>query len=143
MQRQIRWLALVGTVLAWLPLIAPVLLTVAFVIIYGELHFDYLMPAELFAFTVVGGLLLLGVTLLERHGRGLVGGLLAGAAALLAASQGLAVATGLASGEHEPAGWRLVAVMTPYVLYVAVAVALAVVGVRLTRALFRRDREAN
>ena len=43
-----RSLAVVGTVLVWIPILAPILFSVVFLITAKALRFDYLMPAELF-----------------------------------------------------------------------------------------------
>jgi hypothetical protein len=52
-------LAIVGTVLVWFPILAPVLLSVVVLIKGRVFHFDYLMPAELFPAILVGGGLLI------------------------------------------------------------------------------------
>jgi hypothetical protein len=48
-------LAILGTVLVWFPILAPVLLSVAAIIKERPFRFDYLMPAELFPAALVGG----------------------------------------------------------------------------------------
>jgi len=58
-------LAIVGTVLAWFPLLALVLASAAVLLRGRVFHFDYLMPAELFPFALAGGVLLLW----QRSGR--------------------------------------------------------------------------
>ena len=82
------------------------------------LMLDYLMPAELFPFTLTAGLLLLGAGLqaLSRHG--LIAWGLGLAVAMLVGSQALAVVTGLASGKIEPVGWPWVLVLALLALYV-------------------------
>jgi hypothetical protein len=128
-------LAVAGTFLAWVPILAPVALTVVFFLQTGLFRFDYLMPAELFLSALGGGCLLLWAALRARSHRGLIGGSLAAAAACLAASQGAAVATGLASGTTEPAGWPLVLVLILLAGYVLAVMACAVGGLLLTRVL--------
>lgn len=142
--RRRRWarvMAIVGAVLVWLPIAAPLVLGVAMWIRRGRLLVDFLMPAELFPLILAGGALLLTAALLTRQRRALVAGLLGGAVALLVGSQGIAVATGLASGRNEPTGWRLTAVLGPLALFIAAVVALGVVGVLLAREL-RGERPA-
>ena len=48
-----RILAIAGTVLVWLPILAPALFSVVAVIQEGTFRFDYLMPAELFPSVLV------------------------------------------------------------------------------------------
>ena len=52
-------LAIAGTVLVWFPILAPFLLSVAVIFTNHVFRFDYLMPAELFPFALVGGGLLI------------------------------------------------------------------------------------
>jgi hypothetical protein len=52
-------LAIVGTVLVWIPILAPVVFSVIRFIAQRRFRFDYLMPAELFPAALVGGGLLL------------------------------------------------------------------------------------
>jgi len=121
-----RILVIAGTLLAWFPLLAPLLLGVGVSIARRRFMIDYLMPAELFPVALVGGLLLLWAAIRMKSRRGLIGGGLGAAVVLLFGSQGLAVLTGLASGEAEPVGWRFALVLGMLAGYI---VALAVVGV--------------
>src|SRR3990172_10766902 len=52
-------LAIVGTVLAWFPILAPILLSAVLLVQERKFLFDYLMPMELFFFTLIGGALLI------------------------------------------------------------------------------------
>jgi hypothetical protein len=97
-------LAISGTALVWIPILAPALFSAAFLIQARLFRFDYLMPAEIFPVALAGGCLLLWAALRARSRRGLIGGSLGGAAILLVGSQALAVVTGLASGRTEPTG---------------------------------------
>ena len=56
-------LAIAGTVLVWIPLLAPVLFSMIFSVKSGMFRMDYLMPAELFYFALLGGVLLLWAAL--------------------------------------------------------------------------------
>ena len=62
-------LALSGTALVWLPLIAPVLFSLLRLVRGAPFRIDYLMPAELFPLVLVGGLLLVGSALSARARR--------------------------------------------------------------------------
>jgi len=130
-------LAVLGTVLAWLPLAATVLISLAGSLARGVFLFDYLMPAEFFPVAVVGGGLLVWAAVRARVRLRWIAGSLALAVALLAAVQGLAWAIGLASGAAEPAGWRLAAVLAVYAAFVAAYLALATNGTLLLRDLRR------
>ncbi|GHF13104.1 hypothetical protein [Pseudolysinimonas yzui] len=132
-----RLLAVVGTVLVGLPLVAPVGLAIASLFV-GGFHLDFLLPGELFLVVLAGGAALLGAALVSRRRRWPIGALLAAVVVLLAATALFANATGLASGSTEAEGWPLAIVAGTYALYVAAVVTLFVTGIVLCRDLFRR-----
>jgi len=129
-------LAMVGTVLVWFPILAPVLLSVAVVMKERIFRFDYLMPAELFPATLVGGGLLVWAALRAHSRRRLIGWGLGIAVGLLLGGQVLAVVTGLASGETELTGWWWALVLASIVVYSLAVVVVGVGGVLLLRDLF-------
>jgi len=131
-------LALAGTTGVGLPLLAPVVFTLAALLTGRGLHFDSLMPAELFPLVLGGGLLLLGAALRSRRRRGPIGGALGIAAAALAGSQALASASGLASGRSGPHGWPWVLVLSLLALYDLALLGLLAGGILLARDLFRK-----
>ena len=135
-----KMLAIVGTVLMWFPILAPVLLSVAVIIKGRMFRFDYLMPAELFPAALVGGCLLIWAALRARSRRRLIGWGLGIAVGLLVGGQVLAVVTGLASGETEPAGWRWALVLASLVVYSLTLAIIGVGGLLLLRDLFKTPR---
>jgi hypothetical protein len=132
-------LASVGTVLTWIPLLAPILFSTFRFIEGGRLRFDYLMPAELFPVALVGGGLLVWAALRARSRRGMIGWGLGLAVGMLVGGQALAVVTGLASGETEPSGWPMAFVLGSLGLYVLALVVVGVGGVLLVRDLFTQS----
>jgi hypothetical protein len=132
-----RILAIAGTALVWLPILAPILFSVIAFVEMRVFRFDYLMPAELFLVALAGGGLLLWAALRARSHRRLIGWGLGAAAGLLVGGQALATVTGLASGEIEPAGWPLILVLMTLAGYCLALVAIGVGGVMLLRDLFR------
>ncbi len=132
-------LAVTGTVLACFPIVAPIVLSAIFSIYWGMLRFDYLMPAELFPCALAGGGLLLWAALRAKRRQGLVGWGLAAAVILLLSVQGLAVVTGLATGETAPGGWQWALVLAALVLYTLAVIAMGIGGILLTRDVFRKN----
>jgi len=130
-------LAIVGTVIMWFPILAPVLLSVAVIIKERMFRFDYLMPAELFPAVLVGGGLLIWAALRARSRRRLIGWGLGIAVGLLVGGQVLAVVIGLASGETEPVGWWWALVLASIVVSSLVLVFIGVGGLLLLRDLFK------
>jgi hypothetical protein len=130
-------LAIVGTVLAWFPILAPILLSAVMLIQERRFLFDYLMPMELFFFTLIGGALLIWAALWAQSRQKLLGWSLGIAAGLFFGSQALAVATGLASGAAEPSGlwWSIVIAMM--IVYTLTLVLIATGGVLLLGDLFK------
>lgn len=119
-------LTIVGMALVWFPLLAPVLFAALSYIQDRRLRLDYLMPAELFPAVLVGAGLLVWAALRAHSHRKIILWGLAGAAGTLALSQAMAVVTGLASGQTEPAGWPLALVMALLIAYI---LAVGVIGV--------------
>jgi len=133
-------LAIAGTVLVWFPILVPVLFALERLVRAHRFMLDYLIPAELFPLVLVGGLLLLWAALRMRAYRGLVAWALGAAVVLLVAGQGLAVLTGLASGETEPTGWPWALVFGSIVGYILAVIVLGVGGILLLRRLFKPAR---
>lgn len=132
--------AIVGTMLMWFPILAPVILSVAVFINAQIFRFDYLMPAELFPASLIGGGSLVWAALQARSRRRLIGWGLGIAVVLLVGGQVLAVVTGLASGNAEPTGWACTLVLVSLVVYSLALVATGVGGVLLLRDLFKPSR---
>ncbi len=130
-------LAIAGTALVWFPILAPVVISVSGFIAERMARFDFLMPAELFPAVLAGGGLLVWAALRARSRRGLIGWGLVAAVGMLVGGQALAVATGLASGDAEPAGWPWALVLASIGVYSLALVVVAVGGVLLVRDLFR------
>ncbi len=135
-----RALATIVTILAWLPIGATVLFAAAGLFAGRPLRFDYLMPAELFPLALAGGAVLLWAALRARARRGLIGWGTAAMVGFLLAGQGLAMATGLASGETEPAGWPWALVLASIAAYTLAVVEVGCAGALLMRDVFRGDR---
>lgn len=132
-------LAVLGTFLVWLPLLAPFVFGFFALFSRGRFLFDFLIPAELFVVELAGSLLLLWAAFRAGSQKRWIGWSLAAAIALIFIGQGLAMITGLASGANEAAGWRLVLVMGAIVLFDLALVAVGVGGIRLLRDLFRKE----
>ncbi len=131
-------LALTGALLAWLPIAATVVLAVAGSLRDRVVRFDFLMPAELAPAAFLGGGLLLWAAMRAHTWRRPIGLGLGLMLAMLVGGQALAVATGLASGAREPAGWAWSLVLAALAAYTLALVEVAVSGGLLVRDLFRR-----
>ncbi len=122
-----------GTFLVILPILAPVVFALLFLLRSGRFHFDFLMPAELFPAVVIGGGMLLWTAIRARAYVKFIGWAYGLAIFLLFASQALAVVTGLASGEIEMSSPWMVVVMGGIVGYILMVILLAVGGILLIR----------
>ena len=129
-------LGIAGTVLVLFPVVAPVLLSLRFI---GRpvFNFDWLMPAELFPMALVGALLLLWAALRARAHRRLIGIGLGVAVGILFVGQGLAMVTGLASGETGRESPWMAVIFGSLAIYTAALVAIGMGGVLLLRDAFR------
>jgi hypothetical protein len=133
-------LAIGGTALVWLPILAPFLFSAASIIRGRIFHFDYLMPAELFPAAFVGGGLLIWAAVRAGARRRLISWGLGVAVGTLVGGQVLAAVSGLASGEIGPDGVWWVIVLASLAVYSLALVAISVGGVLLLRDLFKLSR---
>ena len=134
-------LAIAGTLLVWVPILAPVLFSALTLIRAGIFRMDYLMPAELFPVALAGGILLVWAAIRARAYQKLVGWSLAAAVVCLVGGQGLAVVTGLASGDTAPTGWQWALVIASLVIYTLALAAMGIGGILLLRRLFKKSGE--
>ncbi|NPV87433.1 MAG: hypothetical protein HPY45_15645 [Anaerolineae bacterium] len=133
-----RTLTLAGFVLVAFPLIAPLLLGVASLILSGVFRLDILIPGELGFFALAGAGMLLAAAWRLRLRRRLIGAGLAAALVGLLGSQAVAQLTGLASGETPPGGWQWALVLALFGVYLAALAAVAVGGALLLGRVFAR-----
>ena len=130
----------VGTVLVWIPILAPVFISGAVLFRAHRLRFDYLMPAELFPAALIGGGLLVWAALRVRSHRMLIRWGIGMAVGFLIGGQALAVVTGLASGRIEPAGWWWALVIASLAAYSMALVVTGMGGILLLVDLFKSSR---
>jgi hypothetical protein len=130
-------LTITGTVLVWLPILAPILFSLILLIQRQIFRFDYLMPAELGLFAFGGGILLLAAAIRTHSHMKLIGWGLVIAFVMIVGGQVLAVVTGLASGATEPMGWPWALVLGSLGVYVLAIIDVGVGGVILLRDLFK------
>ena len=130
-------LAITGTLLVWLPLLAPVIITMIFYVERQLFRFDYLMPAELFPAGLVGGVLLIWAARRAHTRLKLIGWGLGIAIGSLVLGQALAVLTGLASGEMEPEGFWFMLLIASLAVFSLALLATGVGGIYLLVDLFK------
>lgn len=132
----VRSLALVGTTLVALPLLAPVVLGLASIGRLGGLRIDYLMPFEVYPVTLVGVLLMVAASLWAKSRRAATGitvGVMFGGILLAGLAAEL---TGIADSVETLETWRYVltgGLAALSLLAQCVLVALGILMVRDTR----------
>ncbi len=132
-------MAIVGTVLVWVPLVAPVVFSVmAFAENRHVFRFDYLMPLELFPVTLVGAALLIWAAIRARSQVKLICWSAGVVVAMLACGMLLAVGMGWASGRTEPGGAWFAVAQISIVVYCLAVVALGIGGILVNCNLFRK-----
>ena len=122
--------AMIGTVLVWIPVLAPVILGFVSLATDGIYRFDYLMPAELGILFFIGGILLLWGTIRARLRQGIV-----------AWSFGIAAVSILilfTFGDVVPGSWEWMVAIGLLVTY-----SLAIVGMGIGGIFLWRDLAAN
>ncbi len=133
--RWVYFLAVVLTIVSFLPLAVPVFFTVVELISSGRLLYDFLMPAELFLLTVIGGggMVVLGVAGKISIKRLVV--YLALDVASVGGAQVWAVLSGLAHGDTELAGVHVFAITIFAILFHLFALLVELECVRICRSL--------
>ena len=133
-------LAILGTILVWFPIQAPLLLAAVSVVQTGNAQVDYLMPAELFPVALAGGIMLIWAARRARAQRKIIGWSLGIAVGALLVGALLTTVTGLASGETALEGLWWAFLIIPLVVYSLGLVVTGVGGVLLLLELFRSSR---
>lgn len=128
-------LAVVGTVLVIVPIAAAIASAIP-VLTTPDSTFDWMTPAEYAPVALVGGVLLLGCSIMAKDRRGLV--ITGNALSFGVLIAGLVVArvSGLATGEREAEGLIWALVVASIAIYVLGLIVLIVAGMLLTRDLF-------
>lgn len=128
-------LTITGTILAGLPVIAPLLFAIISLIADGKFRFDYLMPAELFFLSLAGAALLIWAAIRAHARLKLILWSLGVGVVLLFGSQGLAMVTGLANGRiGMDSNWFIV-VIGMIILFSLAMVLLFISGILLFKDL--------
>jgi hypothetical protein len=123
-------LTVLGTVLVWIPILAPLVFGFFSLSMDGVYRFDFLMPAELGILVFVGGVSLLWGAIRARSQQGIIAwglGIAAGSIALL-----------FALGDVEPGSLRWGIAIGLLVVYSLAIVVMGVGGVLLGRILFKK-----
>jgi len=137
----IKILAILGTILVLLPILAPIIFSFTRILRIGFAHFnfDYLMPAELFPMAFLGGTLLVIASIIAHSRRALIIWSFTLAAAMFIGGSVFALVTGLASGQAEPLGLMLNILIISFLLYDVMLILLGVGGILLIINLFKRS----
>jgi hypothetical protein len=134
-------LAIVGITFTAFPVLATVLTGVPKTIQSGRLHFDYLLPFELFPLLLFGAGLILWAALQAKQRRKLIAYSVGALILLPVGSQVFAVATGLASGDTEPVGWLVTVGLILIIVIWLSLLDMIVAGGLLIADLFKRSKE--
>lgn len=131
-------LAVLGTIFVWLPVLAPVVFGFFSLAGSGKFHLDYLMPFELFPVVFAGFVLLvIAAKVAKRRLKGILWGI-GVVFFMIVASQGIAMASGLASGRIEPQGiWWGIVLGGIWLGIVAIAF-VGVIGILLIKDLYMK-----
>lgn len=129
--------AIVGTVLVGIPILAPIFFSIRRTIGSGMFEIDYLMPAELLPVVLLGSAVLIWAAWRAKMRLKFFAWTLAIGTLLVFAGQGIAIVTGMASGEVEPTPLLMAAVIGPIILYDLAVVAIFIGGILLVRDLYK------
>ncbi|MFA5844009.1 MAG: hypothetical protein WC971_04170 [Coriobacteriia bacterium] len=134
-------LAIIGTVLVVLPLLAPLAFGLLTIGRPGGYRLDYLMPFEVYPVTLVGVALLVWASLRARARTGAVGIAVGGMIGGLVLCAIAAQVTGIAQSEERLEAWRYVLTAGLGGVSLLAQIALVVIGFMLVRDLFAAPDE--
>ena len=126
-------IAITGTILVWIPIIAPVLLTIIFLIIKGRLAFDFLMPMELIFLVIIGAILLIISSIIMKFKWKIIGISLGTIISIFILGQFIAEITGIASGETEMTSTLYFIMITFVIIYIISLIILGISGIKLVK----------
>ena len=132
-------LVIAGVILTWFPILATLITAVLASIIEQSFLFDFLMPAELGVFAILGSSLLLWGAIRLKSMIKPIAWSLALMIILLFGSQALAVASGLATGERPSSDAMFYVVTSMLMMYSLILVIPALLGTRLLREAFNTE----
>jgi hypothetical protein len=134
-------LAVVGTVLVILPLLAPFVLGLGMMGTLGGFRLDYLMPFEIYPVTVAGAALLVWAAFRAHARRGAVAVAIAVMFGALVLATISAQVTGIANSPEQLETWKYVLTSTLAGISLAAQIALASIGVLLSRDLLGKHQD--
>lgn len=135
-------LAIIGTALVILPLLAPFILGLAAMGTLGGFRLDYLMPFEIYPVTLVGVGLLVWASFQAHARKAAVGIAVAGMIGGIILASISAQATGIANSVERLEMWKYVLTSALAAISLASQLGLAVIGTLLTRDLFAAPDES-
>jgi len=119
--------AIIGTVLVWIPVLAPVILGFVSLTIDGIYRFDYLMPAELGILVFIGGTLLVWGASRARSRQGIVTWAFGIAA--------VSIIVLFIFGDVVPGSWEWMVVIGLLIAYSLAIIGMGIGGIYLWRDL--------
>lgn len=131
-------LAIAGTVLVGLPVLAPIFFGILHWVRAGRLMVDFLLPAEFGLVVLAGAILLIWAAIRARAYIKWIAWSVGIAILLVVGTQLLAVVTGLASGAIQEGGWESAAVYGGIIGYDLAVISLFIGGVLLGCKLFKK-----
>jgi hypothetical protein len=134
-----RVLAIAGTALVWIPVLATFIAGITASISRGKPTLDYLMPGELFLFALAGSVLLLWAAGWSHIFLKQIAVSFIALPVFLIACQTIAVTSGIASGARPAGGFAFAVMIAFFVLYVAALFYLCFMGIMFLRKLYRKE----
>ncbi|MBO8160755.1 MAG: hypothetical protein H0Z24_03885 [Thermosipho sp. (in: Bacteria)] len=129
-------LSYIFSIISTFPIIVPVFLTMVVLITKGMFLYDYMMPAELFLFTILGGFGVLLIGWINKQSmkklKLLLIFLILSIINFLTA-MAYSILTGLAHGDTEPVGIHFIMIVIFVILWHLFAVAVSIECFRVTK----------
>ncbi|MDI6860890.1 MAG: hypothetical protein QMD25_02590 [Caldisericia bacterium] len=130
-------IAITGTVLIWIPIIAPLFFALLSLFYFKKFRFDYLMTMEFFLLILIGVILLIIVSLRTKKS---IKNIVICSLVLIGSfflPQLIAQLTGVASGETELTTTMFTILITFVIIYILALIILGVFGILLVKKLVK------
>ena len=134
-----RVLIIVGSILVWVLALLQIVFSFRPLPGGGKFHLDYLLPAVLALFCLLGGVLLIWAAIRAKTGRKLVIWSFAAAVFFLVYSQLMTVWLGLVADQLGESAWQMTIVFGLQLLYWAALALLGIAGIRLWGLLRKQE----
>lgn len=130
-------ISIIGTILIWIPIIAPIFFTLILLFIRKIFAFDFLMPMELLFLVIIGAIFLIATSIIMKYNWKTIGISFCIIISMFIIIQLIANLIGIVSGRTEITTIMYVIMITFVVIYIISLIILGISSILLVKKLFK------